>query len=102
MQLTNLASLRDQYAALEQKASAGDFWEDQDRAQATLQQMSELRGTMQDVEGFQSLLGDVQTALELAEMEASLLLMRLTLSRPPLYKHIHCKVAWEHCPFALH
>lgn len=68
--VTNLASLRDQYAGLEQAASAGAFWEDQESAQATLQEMSELRGIIQEMEGFQGLLGDVQTAVELAEMEA--------------------------------
>ncbi len=68
--VTNLTSLRDQYAALEQAASDGAFWEDQESAQATLQQMSELKGIVQEVEGFQGLLGDVQTAIELAEMEA--------------------------------
>jgi hypothetical protein len=68
--VTNLASLRDQYAGLEQAASAGAFWEDQESAQATLQQMSEFRGIIQEMEGFQGLLGDVQTAVELAEMEA--------------------------------
>ena len=70
--VTNLPSLRDQYAALEQAASASSFWDDQESAQATLQQMSELRGIIQEVEGFQGLLGDVQTAIELAEMEVRL------------------------------
>ncbi|CAL8465217.1 g4752 [Coccomyxa elongata] len=69
VQVTDLPSLRDQYAALEQAASASSFWDDQESAQATLQQMSELRGTIQEIEGFQGLLGDVQTAIELAQME---------------------------------
>ncbi len=70
VQVTDLPSLRDQYTGLEQAASASSFWDDQESAQATLQQMSELRGTIQEIEGFQGLLGDVQTAIELAEMEA--------------------------------
>lgn len=83
VQVTNLPSLTDQYAALEQAASASTFWDDQESAQAMLQQMSELRGTIQEIEGFQGLLGDVQTAIELAQMEARLVALPLNMAEVP-------------------
>jgi peptide chain release factor 2 len=68
-QVTDVDGLRRQFASLEEAASAGNFWDDQRRAQATLQQMSEARSALQEMQGFQDLLADVDTALELAEIE---------------------------------
>ena len=67
--MTNVAELEQQYSQLEQQASASDFWECQETAQITLQQMSDLKSSLDSVRGLQSLLSDVQTAVELAELE---------------------------------
>ena len=63
--------LREQFQHLEEKASAADLWDSQEKAQSTLQEMSDLRGVIEEVEGFQALLVDVQTAMELAQLEVS-------------------------------
>ena len=69
LQVVNVAKLEQQYASLEQQASASDFWDSQERAQATLQQMSSVKGSLDSVRGLQALLSDAQTAIELAELE---------------------------------
>lgn len=61
--------LRKQFQQLEAKASAADLWDSQDKAQSTLQEMSDLRGVIEEVEGFQALMADAQTAIELAQLE---------------------------------
>ncbi|CAL5222319.1 g4663 [Coccomyxa viridis] len=69
LQATDVAKLEQQYSLLEQEASASDFWDSHDTAQAALQQMSGLKSSLDAVRGFKSLLSDVQTAIELAELE---------------------------------
>ncbi len=65
-----LRSWSSNIASLEQEASASEFWDSQETAQAALQQMSGLKsipGLL--LRGFKSLLSDVRTAIELAELE---------------------------------
>lgn len=69
LQVVDIAKLQQQYASLEHQASASDFWDSQDRAQATLQQMSSVKGSLDNARGLQALLSDAQTAIELAELE---------------------------------
>lgn len=69
VQATDLNELKKQCAALEEAASAADFWDDQQKAQATLQQMSDAQSALDEVQGFQDLLDNVDTALEIAELE---------------------------------
>lgn len=73
-----MAKLKDEFRELEAAASAADLWEDQQRAQGTLQQMSDLRATIEEVEGFWATLADVQTAVELAQLEVFLQLLLLS------------------------
>ena len=63
-----MGKLEQQYSALEQQASAPEFWDSQDTAQATLQQMSSLKSSMDSVKGLQALLADAEAAMELAEL----------------------------------
>ena len=69
LQATNVISLEQQYSLLERQASASEFWDSQETAQATLQQMSGLKESLDTARGFKALLSDVQTAIELAELE---------------------------------
>lgn len=92
IQATNIAKLEQQYSLLEQKASASDFWDSQDTAQATLQRMSDLKSSLDVLRGFKSLLSDVQTAIELAELEVrpALHLLMILAAWPPGCKDTNC------------
>ncbi|CAK0787352.1 hypothetical protein CVIRNUC_010572 [Coccomyxa viridis] len=68
LQVTDMGKLEQQYSALEQQASTPEFWDRQDTAQATLQQMSSLKSSMDSVKGLQALLADAEAAVELAEL----------------------------------
>ena len=68
MQVMDIEKLEQQYSALEQQASAPEFWDSQETAQATLQQMSNLKSSMDSVKGLQALLADAEAAMELAEL----------------------------------
>ena len=68
-QAANVAELNRKLAELEAAASAAGLWDSQERAQATLQQMADVKGTLEEVEAFQALLADVSTAAELAQLE---------------------------------
>ena len=63
-----MGKLEQQYSALEGQASAPEFWDSQETAQATLQQMSSLKSSMDSVKGLQALLADAEAAMELAEL----------------------------------
>ena len=69
VQAANLARLKQRLKDLEKAASASDLWDSQERAQATLQEMADVKGTVEEVEGFQGLLADISTAAELAQLE---------------------------------
>ena len=64
----DIGKLEQQYSALEQQASSPEFWDSQEVAQATLQQMSNLKSSMDSVKGLQALLADAEAAMELAEL----------------------------------
>lgn len=89
LQVANIGKLEQHYSALEEQAGATDFWDSQASAQATLQQMSNLKSSIDSVKGLQSLLSDVQTAIELAELEVR----KIHHSLPIL---LACKVSLAH------
>ena len=92
-QAANVAELRRRLAELEGAASAADLWESQERAQATLQQMADVKGTLEEVEGFQALLADVSTAAELAQLE-----VRGNLAMLPLAMLLRATAAFRTLP----
>ncbi|WP_416674319.1 peptide chain release factor 2 [Egbenema bharatensis] len=55
---------------LEQRAAQPEFWDDQTRAQTTLQELNELKSHLQQFERWQSSLEDTRAILELLELEA--------------------------------
>ena len=68
MQAVDVKKLEQQYSALEQQAGVPGFWDSQETAQATLQQMSSIKSSMDSVRGLQALLADAEAAIELAEL----------------------------------
>lgn len=66
MEQLNIESKSSEFQALEQEASAPDFWNDSDTAQKKMQKMSRLKN---QVEKWQRVFGRVSDALELAELE---------------------------------
>lgn len=66
MEQLNIESKSQEAQALEQEASAPDFWNDSDAAQKKMQKMSRLKN---QVEKWQTVFGRVVDALELAELE---------------------------------
>ena len=54
---------------LEQISSQPDFWDDQNTAQKTLQELNDLKAHVQQFEGWKSNLDDAQAILELVEVE---------------------------------
>lgn len=67
--MVDVGKLEVEFSSLEQKASAPEFWDNQETAQAVLQQMSDLKSSLDSARGLQALLSDAQTAVELAELE---------------------------------
>ena len=63
------ASQRDKLVKLEKQASAEGFWDRQDEAAAVSQEMSEINELLRLTSTMQSQLEDVQTAIELIELE---------------------------------
>ncbi len=55
---------------MEQIAAQPEFWEDQTTAQKTLQQLNELKSSLEQLERWNSSLGDAKAVLELLELEA--------------------------------
>ena len=66
---TNPASQRIKLAKLELQASAEGFWDQQDKAAAVNQEMSDINDILALTLRMQSQLEDVETAVELIEME---------------------------------
>ena len=66
---TNPASQRIKLAKLELQASAEGFWDQQDKAAAVNQEMSDINDILALTVRMQSQLEDVETAVELIEME---------------------------------
>ena len=73
MSATDPASQRRKLDKLEAQASAEGFWDQQDQAAAVNQEMSDINELLQLTAKMQSQLEDVQTAVELIDMEVSIL-----------------------------
>ena len=68
---TNPASQRDKLENLQLQASAEGFWDQQDKAAAVNQEMSDINEMLDLAAQMQSQLEDVQTAVELIDMEVT-------------------------------
>jgi peptide chain release factor 2 len=60
---------------LEQLAAQPDFWDDQNSAQATLQELNDLKSNIQQYEQWKGKLEDAKAVLELLELEADTALL---------------------------
>ncbi len=74
MSATDPASQRSKLDKLEAQASAEGFWDQQDKAAAVNQEMSDINELLQLTAKMQSQLEDVQIAVELIDMEVSILI----------------------------
>lgn len=68
-QVADLPLLKQRLAELEEAAAASDLWEQKGRAQAVLQQLTQLRDEAAQLDRFCGQLEDLAVALELLEME---------------------------------
>ncbi len=66
--MTGLDALQRKLAGIQTATAADDFWEDQERAQAVLQQISTLKHAIAEVETLRGFVEDAQTAVQLAEV----------------------------------
>ena len=73
MSATDPVSQRSKLDKLEAQASAEGFWDQQDKAAAVNQEMSDINELLELTAKMQSQLEDVQTAVELIDMEVSIL-----------------------------
>ncbi len=74
MSATDPASQRGKLDKLEAQASAEGFWDQQDKAAAVNQEMSDINELLELTAKMQSQLEDVQIAVELIDMEVSVLI----------------------------
>ncbi len=74
MSATDPASQRSKLDKLEAQASAEGFWDQQDKAAAVNQEMSDINELLELTAKMQSQLEDVQVAVELIDMEVSILI----------------------------
>ncbi|MEO0375400.1 MAG: peptide chain release factor 2 [Cyanobacteria bacterium P01_A01_bin.17] len=65
----DLPALNAQIADLEQLAAQPDFWDDQDSAQKTLQNLNDLKASIDQLQQWQDTLEDSRAVLELLELE---------------------------------
>ncbi|AOY83287.2 peptide chain release factor 2 [Moorena producens JHB] len=65
----DIAALKAKIQDLEQLAAQPDFWDDQNSAQQTLQQLNDLKSNLQRYKQWQSSLEDTKAILELLELE---------------------------------
>jgi peptide chain release factor 2 len=63
----DLANKRDKLAGLEKQASASDFWDNAERAQATMRQASRLRKEIEEWAALASRIDDTQELVELGD-----------------------------------
>jgi peptide chain release factor 2 len=61
---------------LEQIAAQPEFWDDQNSAQQTLQELNELKSHLQQFEQWQTSLEDARAVLELLELETDAALLQ--------------------------
>lgn len=71
----DLAALNAKIQDLEQLAAQPDFWDDQDSAQATLQELNDLKSNIQQYEQWKAKLEDARAVLELLELDADTALL---------------------------
>jgi peptide chain release factor 2 len=65
------SAARDQLAALEKITSAPDFWQDQEKAQATLQERKQLEDRVGALDTLETKTSDLETYFHLAQEEAN-------------------------------
>ncbi|MEM8639931.1 MAG: peptide chain release factor 2 [Cyanobacteria bacterium P01_G01_bin.54] len=66
----DLPTLKAQIHDLEQIAAQPEFWDDQNTAQTTLQQLNDLKSSWEEYHGWMSRLEDTQAIAELLELES--------------------------------
>ena len=71
----DIAALNAKIQDLEQLAAQPDFWDDQNSAQATLQELNDLKSNLQQYEQWKEKLEDARAVLELLELEADTALL---------------------------
>jgi peptide chain release factor 2 len=71
----DLAHLKAQIRDLEQIAAQPDFWDNQERAQATLQNLNELKSVLEHCDRWYAKLEDAKAITELLELENDTLLL---------------------------
>jgi peptide chain release factor 2 len=71
----DIAALNAKIQDLEQLAAQPDFWDDQTSAQATLQELNDLKSNLQQYEQWRAKLEDAKAVLELLELEADTTLL---------------------------
>ena len=69
LQISNLSSLEKDITQLEEQTSSSDLWDDPSRAQDLVQRLNGAKARLKQTQDLQALLGDVQTAVELAGAE---------------------------------
>ncbi len=72
----DIAALNAKIQDLEQLAAQPDFWDDQTSAQATLQELNDLKSNLQQYEQWRAKLEDAKAVLELLELEADTTLLQ--------------------------
>ena len=77
---TNPSNQRSRLEKLEKQASAEGFWDQQEQAASVNQEMSEINDALKLTTTMQSQLDDVAIAIELIEMEVSV--VELLLASP--------------------
>lgn len=89
----DVASLNAKIQDLEQLAAQPDFWDDQNAAQQTLQQLNDLKSNIEQYNQWQAKLEDAKAVLELLELEADAAL--LTEAQTNLNQLSHELDRWE-------
>jgi peptide chain release factor 2 len=89
----DVAALNAKIQDLEQLAAQPDFWDDQNAAQQTLQQLNDLKSNIEQYNQWQAKLEDAKAVLELLELEADTAL--LTEAQTNLNQLSHELDRWE-------
>jgi hypothetical protein len=62
---------------LEARAASSDLWEQPAQAQALLQELTALRESLAEMDRFEGMLGDVDVAVDLLQMDEEVWTMRM-------------------------
>ncbi|WP_155897920.1 peptide chain release factor 2 [Allocoleopsis franciscana] len=89
----DVAALNAKIHDLEQLAAQPDFWDDQNAAQQTLQQLNDIKSNIEQYNQWQAKLEDAKAVLELLELEADTAL--LTEAQTNLNQLSHELDRWE-------